>query len=345
MARMLENARAVAEWVLGLVLAAATLRDVFDTVVVPGPSRGWLRVSRRLVFAALPLWKRVRHRPIGVNFAPMLLGASFTVWMFLLVLGFGLMLHALAGSFTPRLEGLGSGMYMAAAAMSTIGFGVTDPHGLAALVAVLAGFCGLAVMTLAVTYLLEVQGNIGLRDTGVLRISTAAGHPPSALVLMERFAALDCREDIVETLRSGKDWCAAVLQSHASHPFLIYFRSAGTADGWPGALGTLADLALIVEHIVDEPRAYGPAVLMREGADRLAHGLTTLLRLPTESIAPDEAEMDELRRRLKAAGYQLRPLRDGLAFPDERARHAGAIDALSEHLGTARAPLVSARPE
>ena len=36
------------EVVLGIVLVALALRDVFDTVVVPGESRGSLRVARRL---------------------------------------------------------------------------------------------------------------------------------------------------------------------------------------------------------------------------------------------------------------------------------------------------------
>jgi hypothetical protein len=68
------------EFVLGFVLAAMTLRDVFYTVVVPGSTRGLLKVSRRLVRLALPLWKHIRHRGIGVNFAPIVLAGSFITW-------------------------------------------------------------------------------------------------------------------------------------------------------------------------------------------------------------------------------------------------------------------------
>ena len=48
--------------ILGLILAGLTLRDVFDTVVVPGGSRASLKVAHRLVFILLPVWKAVRGR-------------------------------------------------------------------------------------------------------------------------------------------------------------------------------------------------------------------------------------------------------------------------------------------
>ena len=43
---------------------------------------------------------------------------------------------------------------------------------------------------MAVTYLLEVQNSIARRDTGIIKLNTSAGEPPSALTLLERFAAI-----------------------------------------------------------------------------------------------------------------------------------------------------------
>ena len=57
----------IIEVVLGIVLVVLALRDVFDTVVVPGESRGALRIARRLLFAMLPVWKRMRRRKSGVS--------------------------------------------------------------------------------------------------------------------------------------------------------------------------------------------------------------------------------------------------------------------------------------
>ncbi|WP_427912989.1 hypothetical protein ACPWT1_20585 [Ramlibacter sp. MMS24-I3-19] len=327
------------EWVLGFVLAWLTLRDVFDTVVVPGRVRGLLKLSRRLVFLFLPVWKRLRRGSIGLTFAPAVLVGAFALWMLLLTTGFALMMHAMRGHFTPQLAGFGTALYVAGSALATIGLGNSEAHGAGAVVVVAAGFCGLAVVTMGVTYLLEVQGNVGQRDVGVLKITTTAGQPPSAIVLCERYAALGCHEELGTLLREGRHWCAAILQSHATHPSLIYFRSAGTAAGWPSALGTLMDLALIAEMLLDLPALRGAAVLAREEADRLGRNMTGLLALPSSPGEVDAGELEALRSRLVAAGYQLRADADWGRFAAARRDNVAAIDALAEHLGTAKVPL------
>jgi hypothetical protein len=81
----------LAECVLGLAIAAASVRDVFDTVVVPGHGRGLLKLSRRLVLVMLALWKRFSRNGIGIGFGPTALPMAFILWMLLLVFGFGLM--------------------------------------------------------------------------------------------------------------------------------------------------------------------------------------------------------------------------------------------------------------
>ena len=57
---------------IGIAIAAVTLRDVFDTVIVPGTSHTSLHVARRLVLLLLPIWKRIRgrRRALSGNFAP-----------------------------------------------------------------------------------------------------------------------------------------------------------------------------------------------------------------------------------------------------------------------------------
>ena len=49
----------------GVLLAWLTLRDVFDTVVVPGSSRASLQVTRRTGRVLLMLYKLVRGRKRG----------------------------------------------------------------------------------------------------------------------------------------------------------------------------------------------------------------------------------------------------------------------------------------
>jgi hypothetical protein len=334
--------RQIIELVAGIALVGLSLRDVFDTVVVPGESRGALRVARRLLFTMLPLWKRMRRGKTGVStsFAPSVLMASFVVWMSLLLVGFGLIAHGLGNWFSPHADSLEQAAFIAGSALATVGLSGIEAYGPAHWVLVAAGICGLAVLTMAVTYLLEVQEGISRRDRGVLKITTTSGQPPSALGMLERYADLDAPEEIRRLLYDGRDWCTSVLQSHASHPSLIYFRSVGTGAGWPGALGTMMDIALIFELLIDDPKSRAAAVLLRDEGLRLVRDIAGLIGLEPENAQPTASEVDAVCRRLSAAGYKLKSDPDLPTFAARRAEHARCIEAIASHLGTPAAPLL-----
>jgi len=326
----------------GLALAGLTLRDVFDTVVVPGGSRASLRVTHRLRLALLPLWKALRGRKRGISgaFAPVILVSSFIIWMSFLALGFGLMAYATRDHFQPPLRSFGDAIYLAGSSLVTVGLSESNPFGSGRWIILAAGFCGLGVMTMAVTYLLEVQSGISRRDTGIIKLNTSAGEPPSALTLLERFAAIRNRDELEETLKEGRNWCATVRQSHSAHPSLIYFQSVGTGAGWPAALGAMLDLALIAEHLIDDDGLYGAAVLLREEGARMARELALIIGLkpaPPRSAGP---ELDQLAERLKTSGYGLRANPNYLAMAKQRADYMSCVDALAEHLGRPTAVLI-----
>ena len=142
----------------------------------------------------------------------------------------------------------------------------------------------------------------------------------------------------MDVLRRGREWCVGVLQSHASHPSLIYFRSAGTETGWPAALAALVDLSLIVDRLIELPGSKGPAALVRNESDRLGHDLGELIGLQPAANHVNERDVEGVCRRLAAAGYRMRDRPDLQAFVAARGRHVGPIDALSRHLGTPDSP-------
>jgi hypothetical protein len=330
------------EIVLGIGLVGAALRDVFDTVVVPGESRGILQVARRLLIVMLPLWKWTRRGKTGIStsFAPAVLMASFVVWMLLLLLGFGLVAHAVGGWFSPPAD-FEQALFIVGSALCTVGLSGIEAHGPARWVLIASGLCGLAVLTMAVTYLLEVQEGISHRDSGILKITTAAGEPPSAVGLLERYADLDGPEEIRRLLHGGRDWCASVLQSHASHPSLIYFRSVGTAAGWPATLGAIMDLALVFELLLMHDRAArAPAVLLRLEGLRHVDEINRLIALEPGQDETTAADVLKLCARLTAAGYALRSPVDTAEFAYRRREHAKRIQAIAAHLGTPEAPLM-----
>jgi hypothetical protein len=193
---------------------------------------------------------------------------------------------------------------------------------------------------MAVTYLLEVQSSISRRDIGIIKLNTSAGDPPSALTLLERFAAIHNQGALAADLEEGRNWCATVRQSHTAHPSLIYFRSISTGAGWPAALGALLDLALIAEHLIDDERLYGPAILLREEGARMAKELALIARLTPKAIDGSPGEFEQLAQRLAGSGYPLRPNPNYLAISKQRAEHASCVEAIAEHLGRPNAILV-----
>jgi hypothetical protein len=332
----------IGEFLLGLVLAAMTLRDVFDTVVVPGGSRTSLHTARRIVGLLLPAAKilRGRRRGLSTTFAPFILVSSFVLWMLLLDIAFALMAFALRSSFVPPVTAFPQAMFVVGSGLVTIGLAGTEAEGAARWVVLAAGFCGLAVMTMAVTYLLEVQSSIARRDTGIFKLKTSAGEPPSAVILLERYAQIGSQSELPNVLRDARDWCATVRQSHATHPSLIYFRSTGTGSGWPAALGATIDLALVVELMLDAPDLRGLAILLREDGHQMAEQLGMLIGLEPKPEDAPEHDLHEIARRLAAAGYRLQAAPDFAELRRLRADPAACIAAMAEHLGRPGARLL-----
>jgi hypothetical protein len=334
----------ILESAAGIVLVTLALRDVFDTVVVPGESTGTLRIARRLLVIMLPIWKWSRRGKTGIStsFAPSVLMGSFVTWMLLLLLGFGLIAHALGDWFSPPAD-FPQALFIMGSALCTVGLSGIEVHGPARWVIIAAGFSGLSVLTMAVTYLLEVQEGISRRDSGILKLTTIAGDPPSAIGLFERYGELDSPEELSRTLHSGRDWCATVEQSHASHPSLIYFRSVGTSAGWPATLGAMMDLALIFELLLDKQESRAPAVLLREEGLHLLKTLNGLIGLKPGADDTTVAAVMNLCERLTDAGYQLRSPIDAEAFADRRQEHGRLIQAIAAHLGAPTSPLLRER--
>jgi hypothetical protein len=324
---------------IGIILAAMTLTDVFETVVVPGGSRASLRVAKRLVWTLLPLWKAIRGKRYGLSgaFAPLVLVLSFTIWMSLLALGFGLMAYAMRAHFQPPLRSIPDAIYMVGSSIVTIG--VSEENALGRWIVLGAGFCGLAVMTMAVTYLLEVQSSVSKRDIGIIKLNTSAGEPPSAVTLLQRFEAIGNRDELIHVLRDSRDWCATVRQSHTNHPSLIYFQSVATGSGWPAALGAMLDLALLSEYCLDQPSLRGAAVLLRNEGTRMARELAKVISLKPCEVSSDEPELRQAAEQLRSNGYPIRNC-DFSVMSQQRTQYRSCVDALADHLGKSTAMLV-----
>jgi hypothetical protein len=327
---------------IGLFLLVLTFWDLFQTVVVPRPTPGYFRIGRYLVRT---LWRIVRSfrdgeagrphdRLLGL-FAPAATILLLVVWLFTLILGYGLILYALRNELDPVPANIGTAVYYAATSLLTIGYGdivaVDTP---ARIVSVVAAVGGLGVVALVVTFLFSLYASYQRREVQVVAIQAAAGAPPSAVALLETHSRLDLVHRLPDFFQDWERWAVEVLDSHVSFPLLGYFRSSHDNLSWISALGTALDAAsLVLTTIEGVPR--GEAKLFKRVGAHLVEDIYNLgFRVETSSPL-ERADFDAACNRLREVGYQL-------ANPDEawpwfqaaRETYAPRLEAMAAYWAT-----------
>ncbi len=334
-------ARTAVEVLLGVGIVAATLLDVFQTIVTPRPVAGRLRVSRYLL---LILWRMCRWlsdrlsstgRREGLlgSFGPLSVLASLIAWVILLVVGYGVILDGLRDQVRPPLPGFGTALYLAGTSLFTIGFGdYVGTQAPARFVTLAAGATGLGVFALVVTFLFSLTAAFQRREVAVVALEAGAGAPPSGVTLLETYALAGIRDDLSRVFERWQNWSAEVLDSHLAFPQLTYFRSSHDNDSWISSLGAVMDATtLILTTIDDGPKGW--AKMARAVGGHLIEDMVLSFGLPDERIVGVEfSEFQEARARLERAGWRLQPeAQSWEAFQRLRSQYAGRVASLAHY--------------
>jgi hypothetical protein len=350
----------ILEAAAGLLVVAAVLLDVFQSVVTPRPAAGRLRVTRYLVRTLWPVvrWLALRgpmmRRREGLlgSFGPAVVLIQLVTWVLLLILGYGLVLNALHDQVRPPSPDLPTSIYMAGTSLLTIGFGdYVATTAVARAVTLAAGATGLGVFALVVTFLFSLYGAFQRREVAVVSLEAAAGAPPSGVSLLESYATAGIVADLPRLFQSWQAWSAEVLDSHLAYPVLTYFRSSHDNDSWIGSLGAIMDAATLMLTTVDyegDPvlrAAKGWARLSKAVGGHCIEDLTIAFGLPDgRYVGVELEEYREARARLFKIGYPLRPEADGwIAFQHLRSEYAGRINALARHFASPPAQWIGDR--
>jgi hypothetical protein len=338
----------VLEAAAGVLIIVATLADVFQSVVTPRPAGGRFRISR---YATRGLWmvcrwgagrmrnSRRREGLLG-SFGPAIVLIYLLVWLILLVLGYGLLVNALAAQVRPRPADLGTSLYIAGTSLFTIGFG--DYVGItpaARLLNLAAAGTGLGVLALTVTFLFSLYGAFQHREVAVVTLEAGAGAPPSGVTLLETYARAGIVGELAGLFRRWQESAAEILDSHLAYPVLAYFRSSHDNDSWISSLGAVLDATTLVLTTIDgsEPPfdqgIKGWAKLSRAVLGHCVEDIVISFGLPDRrDVGVELADYQEARERLAQAGYQLRPEAAGWeAFSAARAEYAGRVNALARY--------------
>src|SRR5438874_3099876 len=344
----------MAEFTVGLVLLAAVLYDLFQSVVLPRPAARKFQLARLIVRPMWWTWRWLFMRGTKVErtesrlavFGPIALLTLFGVWGFAIIVAYSLMLDSIRDEFRPPVNDYLTSFYVSGTTLLPLAYGDFVPEiGLARALIFLESATGVGVAALAITLLFELYGSFRAREEPVVALDALAGAPPSAVQLLETAAQRGMDGILKETFDEWRKWSAMVLESHLAYPLLTYFRSSHDNEAWINSFGAVMDAgALVISSMEGQPSA-GAAKLMLTIGNHFVEDIAWLLRFQQ---APDpiieRGEYAAAIERLKAAGYQAH---DGDAhwqkFAAMRSKYATTLNQIAQLLSAPPAPWVGDR--
>lgn len=347
----MEAARVLA-LVAGTLIVVLTFWSVFSTLVVPRASSSRLQtiVGRILGHAARTLAPKLPNyeaRDRLLSFiGPASMVALFIAWLGLLILGFALIEWWNSGiDFASAVGIAGSSAF-------TLGIASASDTGAHTIEILAAGF-GLLVIALEIAYLPALYNAFAVRETEVTLLATRSGTPAWGPEILARHHWLDTMNELPPLYASWERWAAAVSESHANYPALMWFRSPAPLRSWLVGLVAMMDSAALYH-------AATPGLTPREARTCLQMGMNCMRSmasalkipfnpdpLPTDPVRLTRAEFDEGIARLQAVGFPMERDVDETwrHFRGWRVNYEEIVDALSAIIVPPPAPWFVARPE
>ena len=338
--------------VAGILIVVLTFWSVFSSLVVPRASSSRLQtfVGRTLGDVARMLAPRLPNyeaRDRLLSFiGPAIMVGLFITWITLLIVGFALIEWWNSGiDFASAIGIAGSSVF-------TLGIASASDAGAHTIEIVAAGF-GLLVIALEIAYLPALYNAFAVRETEVTLLATRSGTPAWGPEILARHHWLDTMNELPPLYGSWERWAAAVSESHANYPALMWFRSPAPLRSWLVGLVAMMDSAALYH-------AASPGLTPREARTCLQMGMNCMrsmasaLRipfdpdpLPTDAVRLTRAEFDEGIARLQAVGFPMERDVDETwrHFQGWRVNYEGIVDALTILIAPPPAPWFVPHPK
>ena len=341
------------ELALGVLLVGITLYDLFQSVVLPRPAIGRIRLSPRITALAWRAWRAAgtrfspgsRREGLLAVFAPIAVIMMLAIWVAALVTGYGLIVYALRDQVSPPVRDLPSALYVSGLSLFTLGFSDVVPVGPAERVlALVEAATGLGVVALVISLLFSLFNAFQRREVLVVSLDASAGAPPTGVQLLETCGRYRMPDELTRTFNDWRHWAAEVLESHLAYPILVYFRSSHDNEAWVNSFGAVMDAALLAFSTVEDGSA-GPARMMFKVGQHLVEDVSWYFRFPHQhGPGVERQEFDAACDRLAAAGYALRDREAAWSqFSALRAQYAGELNGLAHHLAIVPAQWIGDR--
>ncbi len=333
--------------VLGVVFIVGSLRDGFETIILPRRVTRRYSLSNMFYFSTWMLWSLPARKIRAGNrrefylgyFGPLSLLLLLILWAILLIIGYTLLQWGCASPvISPEKPAtFETYLYMSGVTFVTLGFGdVTPLFGLGRLLAVMEGGTGFGFLALVIGYVPIIYQAFSRRETDISRLDARAGSPSSASELLRRHSREERQINTLgEYLYEWEVWSAQVLENHLSYPVLMYYRSLHERQSWLAALTTILDTCSILMvgfEGVSIPAARTTFAIARHAAVDLAQVFGTPPQQSMPSRLPS-SEFTRLRDALAEVGLHLRHEEDAeQRLAELRMFYEPFVQALAEHL-------------
>ncbi len=336
----------------GILFVALTAWSVFSALVVPrvtsSPAMrmlsGFLGGSARWLAPKLRSYE-ARDRVLSFV-GPAAMVCLFVVWLAMLVLGFALIEWWAAGvDFAASLGLAGSSVF-------TLGI-VSSSRAGPRVVEVLAAGVGLLVIALEIAYLPALYGQFSARETEVTLLEARSGNPAWGPEILARHYWLDTMDELPPLYADWERWAAAVSESHANYPALIWFRSPVPSRSWLLALVAMMDSAALYHAASPEQTPRQARLCLRMGITCLRSMARALHidydedPLPDAGLRLNRAEFDDGYGRLESVAFPVERDADEAwrHFQGWRVNYEGIVDALADMIVPPPAPWFKERVE
>jgi hypothetical protein len=319
---------------LGLSILALVVYDVYATILHArarsGPigetlNRTLWRIARAIAFK---LSRVHRHHLLNV-IGPLLQPLLIVLFIALLALGFALIYYPrMPANFTVQGDAANSpfmaALYFSGTTLTTLGYGDIAPHTMGMrLTALLEAASGLALISLAITYLITVYSALERKRAVAISFYHQAEEGANVAAFITHHFVAGRFYSLETTLRMATRDLQELLESHVEHPVIHYFHPVEVYKSLPRVLFLALETCAVIRSCLDNEEyaqmCNHPEVRTLEASSRhVLRELLASLELERRGAQrKEETHFEESRRwrhrfeqtlrLLKQAGIKIRP--------------------------------------
>ncbi len=266
----------------GLAVLVITVGSVLRNLVVPrGLGSALVRVLWRLTRWVL---RRVSAPLHGYDardrflawLAPIVLLAMLWSWLFGLLTGYGMIMHAFSGlSWADSFREAGSSLF-------TLGFASNVRSRLNALDFVAAA-SGPVVIALQIAYLPTLYGAYNRRELEVTLLESRVSPPAWGPELLARQALVGTVDELRGLYENWERLAADIGETHTNYPVLLAFRSPRPYRSWVIALIAVLDAAAMHISLAPTATTVPAARLMLRSGFTALRDIARVVRIPFDA--------------------------------------------------------------